>query len=145
MKRKIALGLVATLVIIQFIRPSRNTSTGESPNEISKYYEVPADLHAVLKKSCYDCHSNNTVYPWYTNIQPVGWWLQSHVNDGKDELNFDEFGTYAEKKAKHKFEEIEEMVNEGEMPLSSYTLIHGDAKLSSEQATAIASWAGALK
>jgi len=145
MKKKIGLGLLAVMVIIQFIRPTRNTSTAESPNEISKYYEVPADIHAVLKKSCYDCHSNNTVYPWYTNIQPVGWWLQDHVNEGKGELNFDEFGTYDQKKAKHKFEEIEEVVNEGEMPLSSYTLIHGDAKLSPEQSSAIAAWAGALK
>jgi len=145
MKKKIGLGLLAVLVIIQFIRPTRNTSTTESANEISKYYEVPADIHAVLKKTCYDCHSNNTVYPWYTNIQPVGWWLQSHVNEGKDELNFDEFGTYPQKKAKHKFEEIEEMVNEGEMPLKSYTLIHRNAILTAEQSDAVVKWAGNLK
>lgn len=145
MKKKIGLGLLVVLVIIQFIRPTRNTSTTESPNEISKYYDVPADIQAVLKKSCYDCHSNNTVYPWYTNIQPVGWWLQNHVNEGKGELNFSEFGTYDQKKAKHKFEEIEEVLNEGEMPLSSYTLIHGDAKLTAEQTATIAAWAGALK
>jgi len=145
MKKKIGLGLIAVLVIIQFIRPTRNISTAESPNEISKYYAVPADIHAALKKSCYDCHSNNTVYPWYTNIQPVGWWLQSHVNDGRKELDFSEFGTYPEKKAKHKFEEIQEMVNEGEMPLASYTLIHRDAILTREQSSAITAWAGALK
>ena len=145
MKKKIGLGLIAVLVIIQFVRPTRNISTGESPNEISKYYEVPADIHAVVKKSCYDCHSNNTAYPWYTNIQPVGWWLQDHVNEGKGELNFDEFGTYEQKKAKHKFEEIEEVVREGEMPLDSYTLIHRDTKLTPEQSASIAAWAGALK
>jgi hypothetical protein len=145
MKKKIGLGLLAVLVVIQFIRPTKNSSTAESPNEISKYYEVPADIHTVIKKSCYDCHSNNTNYPWYTNIQPMGWWLQSHVNDGKEELNFQEFGTYAEKKAKHKFEEIEEVVRDHEMPLSSYTLIHRDAKLTPEQAAALSSWAGALK
>lgn len=145
MKKKIGIGLVVVLVAIQFIRPTRNTGELEGPNDISKHYQVPAEIHAVLKKSCYDCHSNKTEYPWYANLQPVGWWLQSHVNEGKDELNFSEFGTYPEKKAKHKFEEIEELVNEGEMPLSSYTIIHGDAKLSAEQTTAIASWAGALK
>jgi hypothetical protein len=145
MKKKIGLGLLAVLVVIQFVRPTRNVSANESPNEISKFYDVPAEVHAVLKKSCYDCHSNNTVYPWYTNIQPVGLWLQSHVNDGKGELNFSEFGTYPQKKAKHKFEEIEEVVGEGEMPLSSYTLIHRDTKLTSEQSSAIAAWAGALK
>ena len=99
MKKKIGLGLLVVLVVIQFIRPTRNISTSESPNEISKFYDVPAEVHAVLKKSCYDCHSNNTVYPWYTNLQPVGLWLQSHVNDAKGELNFSEFGTYNQKKA----------------------------------------------
>ena len=67
MKKKIGLGLIAVLVIIQFVRPTRNISTGESPNEISKYYEVPADIHAVVKKSCYDCHSNT---PWTTRYMP---------------------------------------------------------------------------
>jgi hypothetical protein len=145
MKRKITFGLLAILVVIQFFRPTRNSAAEENANEISKHYTVPADIHVVLKKSCYDCHSNNTAYPWYASIQPVGWWLQGHVDEGKRELNFSEFGTYDQKKAKHKFEEIEEMVREGEMPLGSYTLIHGDAKLSAEQSAAIASWAGALK
>ncbi len=145
MKKKIGLGLLAVLVVIQFVRPTRNISTNETPNEISKFYDVPAEVQAVLKKSCYDCHSNNTMYPWYTNIQPVGLWLQSHINEGKGELNFSEFGAYPQKKAKHKFEEIEEAVGEGEMPLSSYTLIHRDTKLTSEQSSAIAAWAGALK
>ena len=145
MKKKIGLGLIAVLVIIQFIRPTRNSSTTESPNEISKYYQVPADIHTLLKKSCYDCHSNTTAYPWYSNIQPVGLWLQSHVNEGRGELNFDEFGSYDQKKAKHKFEEIEEVIREEEMPLESFTFIHRDAKLTPEQSASIAAWAGALK
>lgn len=145
MKQKILIGVLIVLVVIQFLRPNRNLATEESANEISKHYQVPADVHALLKESCYDCHSNNTRYPWYTNIQPVGLWLQHHVNEGKEELNFSEFGGYTEKRAKHKFEEIEEMVNEGEMPLSSYTLIHQKAKLNSEQTKALASWAAALK
>lgn len=145
MKKKIGLVLLAALVIIQFVRPTKNISTEESPNEISKFYDVPAEVHAVLKKSCYDCHSNNTDYPWYVNIQPIGLWLQGHVNEGKRELNFSEFGSYEQKRAKHKFEEIEEVVSEGEMPLGSYTLIHRDTKLTPEQSSAIAAWAGALK
>ncbi len=145
MKKKIGLGLLVALVVIQFVRPTRNSSASESLNDISKFYDVPDEVHAVLKKSCYDCHSNNTVYPWYTNIQPAGLWLQSHVNDGKEELNFSEFGAYDQKRAKHKFEEIGEVVGEAEMPLSSYTLIHRDAKLTSEQSSAIAAWASALK
>ncbi|MEY4930007.1 MAG: hypothetical protein RI909_731 [Bacteroidota bacterium] len=145
MKKRIGLGLLVVLLVIQFLRPARNISESESANEISNHYAVPAEIHAVLKTSCYDCHSNNTKYPWYSQIQPVAWWLQSHINEGKGELNFSEFGTYEQKKAKHKFEEIEEVVREGEMPLSSYTFIHRDTKLSQEQSAAIALWAGALK
>jgi hypothetical protein len=145
MKKKIGLGLLVLLVVIQFVRPTRNVSTEESTADISKAYQVPVEVKAVLEKSCYDCHSNNTRYPWYANLQPIGWWLQRHVNEGKKELNFSEFASYPEKKAKHKFEEIEEMINEGEMPLKSYLIIHGDAKLTTAQAEVVVNWASALK
>lgn len=145
MKKKIGLGLLVLLVVIQFVRPTRNVSTEESTADISKAYQVPVEVKAVLEKSCYDCHSNNTRYPWYANLQPIGWWLQRHVNEGKKELNFSEFASYPEKKAKHKFEEIEEMINEGEMPLKSYLIIHGDAKLTAAQAEVVVNWASALK
>lgn len=145
MKKKIGLGLLVLLVVIQFVRPTRNISTDISPTDISKAYQVPVEVSAVLEKSCYDCHSNNTRYPWYANLQPIGWWLQGHVNEGKAELNFSEFASYPEKKAKHKFEEIEEMINEGEMPLKSYLIIHGDAKLSPAEAEVVVNWASALK
>jgi hypothetical protein len=143
--KKIGIGLLALLIIIQFIRPSRNIASSESENEITKKYSVPENVKVVLQESCYDCHSNTTRYPWYTNIQPVGWWIQSHVNEGKEHLNFSEFGAYSEKKAKHKFEEIEESMNTGWMPLESYLIIHRDAKLTTEQADAMRTWAAALK
>jgi hypothetical protein len=145
MKKKIGYGLLGILVIMQLLRPTRNISAQSSPSEISLHYPVPTDVQAILKFSCYDCHSNNTRYPWYTNIQPVGWWLQSHVNDGKKHLNFSEFGSYPEKKAKHKFEELEEAMTDGWMPLETYTFIHQDAKLSPEQYKTVAQWAAALK
>jgi hypothetical protein len=141
MMRKILLILLVALLLIQFIRPTRNISEGKSGNHISNKYNVPASVSGILEKSCYDCHSNNTVYPWYTNIQPVGLWLQNHVNEGKGELNFSEFLAYSPKKARHKLDEVMEMVNEGEMPLESYTLIHKNAKLSSEEKTVLADWA----
>lgn len=143
--KKIGIGLLVILIVIQFIRPTRNISAQPSENDITLKYSVPENVQIVLQESCYDCHSNNTRYPWYTNIQPVGWWIQSHVNEGKQHLNFSEFGTYAEKKAKHKFEEIEESMNTGWMPLESYLIIHADAKLSKEQSDAMRTWAAALK
>ena len=142
--KKIIYAILGLLIIIQFIRPSRN-ERGPSENDISKKYNVPSEVQIILKESCYDCHSNNTRYPWYTNIQPVGWWIQSHINEGREHLNFSEFGTYAEKKAKHKFEEIEESMETGWMPLESYLIIHSEAALSPEQALAVKNWASALK
>ena len=145
MLRKILLALLAILVVIQFFRPEKNQSTGSSPNDITTKYAVPAAVHTVLKRSCFDCHSNNTVYPWYDNIQPVSWWLNHHVHEGKEELNFSEFATYSPKRAHHKLEEVAESVTEGWMPLGSYLWIHHDAKLNPEEAKLIADWANGLQ
>lgn len=141
--KKILIGLVVLLVVLQFVRPSRNESNA-TVNDISTVYNVPEDVHAVLKKACYDCHSNTTHYPWYTNIQPVGLWMQNHVDEGKEELNFNEFATYKRKRQAHKMEEVVEMVEENEMPLNSYTLIHKEAVLTSAEKAALVSWAKAL-
>jgi hypothetical protein len=130
MKKKILIGLVIVLVLIQFIRPEKNVSEGAQPNDISKAYAVSAEAQDLLKRSCYDCHSNNTVYPWYWGIQPVAWWLNDHIEEGKEELNFNEFATYKPARQYKKMDEMKKQIDEGEMPLSSYTLIHRDALLS---------------
>ena len=144
--RKILVALLAVFVIIQFIRPSKNDGVADGENAISKKYQIPENVQSILKQSCYDCHSNSTTYPWYANIQPVGWWIQySHVNDGKRHLNFSEYATYSDKKAKHKFEEIADEVRDGGMPLGTYTFLHHDAILSAEQAKTLVDWAESLK
>ena len=135
-KKKFLILLVIIFVIIQFIRPERNLGKRETENTIF----VSNEVGQILQSSCFDCHSNYTVYPWYTNIQPIGWWLNHHVNEGKDELNFSEFETYSLKRKLHKLEEIKEMVDENEMPLPSYLWIHGDAELSAEQKEVISKW-----
>ena len=144
MLKKIGYIFLAVLVIIQFFRPARNESPGPQANAIATKYTVPEPVGVIMKKACNDCHSNNTVYPWYANVQPVAWWLADHVNEGKGELNFDEFGTYSAKKAHHKLEEVIEMVKEDEMPLGSYTVIHQDAKLTEQEKMALTEWAGNL-
>ncbi len=116
-----------------------------STNDITTKYAVPENVHTVLKSSCFDCHSNNTEYPWYNNIQPVAWFLDHHVQEGKGELNFNEFATYSPKKARHKLEKIGDAVTEGWMPLDSYLWIHRDAKISSEEAELLANWASGLR
>lgn len=139
--KKIAVGLLIVLFGLQFVRPQKNESAGATPNDIKTKFEVSPQVLNILKTSCYDCHSNNTIYPWYTNIQPIGLWMQDHVNEGKDELNFSEFAAYSAKRADHKMEEVIEVLQENEMPLSSYTLIHGNAKLSDDQKLAVINWA----
>ena len=143
MIKKILLILLVALIAIQFFHPAPNKAAGAQPNFIGNKYPVPEEVNGILAKACYDCHSNNTRYPWYTNIQPVGLWMQNHVNEGKGELNLDEFLTYSPKKAHHKLEECIEMVKEGEMPLESYTWIHKNAKLSQEEKVALTDWASA--
>jgi hypothetical protein len=127
-------------VAIQFLEIKKNQSSGEQPNHISTQFAVPEDVENILKTACYDCHSNNTVYPWYANIQPLAWWLQHHVDEGKGELNFDEFAEYKPRRQHHKLEETIEMIKESKMPLSSYTWLHGDAKLSQMQKEILMSW-----
>lgn len=144
MKRKILIALLAIFVVIQFIRPSKNLS-GDETYSVTTKYEVSEQVSNVLQAACNDCHSNKTDYPWYAEIQPVGWWLDNHVNEGKRELNFSEFTKRPLAIQNHKFEETIEMVKEGEMPLSSYTWLglHGDANLSQEQKDLITEWAQA--
>jgi hypothetical protein len=137
--------LLLIFIVIQFIRPAKNKSEGISSNDISKIYAMPADVQSILKTSCYDCHSNNTVYPWYAQIQPVAWWLNNHINDGKKDLNFSEFKTYTIRKQYKKLEEVNDLVKKDAMPLNSYLWIHTDAKLSQQQKLALASWVTAVR
>jgi hypothetical protein len=145
MKRRILIIAIGLLIIIQLIIPERNISSASFPNDISTQYVVPANVKQVLEKACDDCHSNNTNYPWYTNIQPVGWWLQHHVNEGKRELNFNEFVGYPLKKQDHKMEELIKTVKEGEMPINSYTWTHKNAKLSEQEKELLLNWAQEIR
>ena len=143
--RKILFALLMVFIFIQFFRPEKNESTAQTSNDIFAHYEAPKNTKQLIHTACYDCHSNNTVYPWYAEIQPMAWWLADHVKEGKSELNFSEFASYKPKKADHKLEEVIEMIQEGEMPLKSYTLIHDNAKLSDGQKKAIITWAEGLR
>lgn len=140
MKRKILIGILIFLILIQFIKPTRNTGNVFGRNDFTHEVQVPDSIRRILKVSCFDCHSNHTNYPWYAEINPVGWWLNHHVNEGKKELNFSEFITYPLKKQDKKLDEIGKQVKEHEMPLSSYTLIHSNARLNENQVNALVNW-----
>jgi cbb3-type cytochrome oxidase cytochrome c subunit len=136
--------LLIALIVIQFFQPEKNESVAYSGHRITDAYKLTDDVQEVLSVSCYDCHSNNTRPMFYMKIQPVGMWVMHHVEEGKDELNFDEFGAYTLRRQYHKLEEIIEMVNEDEMPLYSYTLMHGDATLDEAKKKVLVDWAGNL-
>lgn len=138
--KRILLVLLVALIAIQFVRPAKNESTDKSKH-ISTLYAVPADVNTILTKACNDCHTNNTIYPWYASVQPVTWWLDDHIKEGKSHLNFDDYSTYSLRKQYHKMEEVIEQVKEKEMPLNSYTWVHRDAKLSDEERVALTTWA----
>ena len=97
--------LLAGLIIIQFIHPKKNMAEGAQPNYIGNNFAVPADVKSILDKACLDCHSNNTRYPWYAKLQPVHWWLESHVSDGKKHVNYDE---YTNKPLRYQYHKMEE-------------------------------------
>jgi hypothetical protein len=145
MIKKIALLLLALIVIAQFIRPAKNVAAVAGPNDIATKHPVPANVAALLQRACYDCHSNNTKYPWYAEVQPAGWWLAEHVNDGKRHLNFSEFAAYTPKRAKTKAGEIVDEVEEKKMPLKSYTWMHPEARLTVEEIKLIIAWAEDLE
>ena len=133
--KKVLILLLVALVVIQFFQIDKTNPVTDINQDFLKIHETPTKIAATIKASCYDCHSNQSVYPWYTNVQPVGWFVKNHIEDGKKHLNFSEFGTYTAKKQAHKLEECYELVEKGEMPLESYTIIHGEAVLSEAQQT----------
>jgi hypothetical protein len=145
MIKKILLFLLLALVVIQFIHPKKNKASGPQSNYIGNVYAIPADVKSILKKACDDCHSNNTVYPWYSKIQPVDWWLDKHVQDGKKHLNLDEYSNRPLRYQYHKLEEIAEQVKEGEMPLDSYTWMHKDAILTEAEKNTLINWADGIR
>lgn len=141
----IVLTLAGVFVVLQFIRPERNVAPASTEGDISEVVEVPEDVAAMLDRSCFDCHSNTTRYPWYAEIQPVGWWLASHIREARKELNFSEFASYRPRRQVIKLGQIGDEVHEEKMPLPSYLIAHSEARLSPEQRARLVGWAAAAQ
>ena len=137
--RVVLIVLLAILIVIQFVRPKKNIS-GNIANDITGKYTVPDNVIHTLKTACYDCHSNHSEYPWYWNFQPVAWFMGGNIEDGKRHLNFSDFTSYGIGKQYRKLKEVGDEVKSGDMPLTSYTLIHTNARLSDPQKVAIQNW-----
>lgn len=135
------LGVAAAIVVMQFAAPRPNVSvTPPGPNDFIVRYHPPEAVRQILLEACYDCHSDNTRYPWYAHAQPVGWWLAEHIEDGKRHLNFSQFGAYPAKRQAKALDHMADEVTNRTMPLRSYTWIHHDARLTDAQVDALSAW-----
>jgi len=138
--KKIVLALLIAVIIIQFIQPVRNESKQITASDFASIYAVPTDVQTNLQNACYDCHSNHTNYPWYSVVQPMAWILRRHISNGKEGLNFSAFGTYTARRKMSKLKAIASQVQDDEMPLSSYLLMHKKARLNTAQKIIITDW-----
>lgn len=145
MKRKILLLLLFVFIAIQFIPVKLNQSYITPKEDFIEINQPSSEIAQMIRYSCYDCHSNNTLYPWYDRIAPVSWWINHHIEEGKEELNFSEWSTYPKKRKERKLKEFIEMIEEREMPLKSYLITHGDASLSDENIENLKKWIETIK
>jgi len=138
--RKILLAFAIVFIAIQFIQPARNRSRQVLPTDFEKVFVVPVNVESILQNACYDCHSNNTNYPWYSYIQPVAWIQQSHINNGKSKLNFSDFGSYSARRQISKLNGIANQIKDDAMPISSYKLMHKSASLTQADKVLVMDW-----
>ena len=136
----IAVVLFAAFVIVQFFRPDFTNPPVTQAETLEASTQVPENVEAVLKRSCNDCHSNETAYPWYSKIQPSASFLKNHIDEGRGQLNFSVWNTYETRKKRRKLDEVCQQVNQKEMPLPSYLWIHWSAKLSDEDRQVLCDW-----
>ena len=138
--KKIVAILVIVIIVIQFIQPAHNKSKLLLATDFTNVYSVPLDVQTILHTACYDCHSNNTNYPWYSGVQPMAWIMRRHITNGKEGLNFSEFRNYPARRKLSKLKAIANQVKDDEMPLSSYKIMHKNARMNAVQIKIILDW-----
>ena len=141
----IAVVLLVAFVGIQFVPTERNQSDVVPKTDFMLVNSVPDHIKSKLQTSCYDCHSNNTQYPWYNKVQPIAWFLEDHIKEGKAELNFNEWDSLSNRRKKSKLRSIIKQIESNKMPLDSYTLIHKDASFSETEKQELIKWVEQLK
>lgn len=136
----ILVAFVVLIVALQFFQISKVNPASYPEEDFMKLTAAPPQIQTILKNACYDCHSYQTIYPWYAYINPIGSFIGHHVEEGRSELNFSIWGTYEEKKQIHKVEECVQELEKNKMPLKSYIFAHPQADLSQEDKTALITW-----
>lgn len=140
MIKKIFILLAFVLVVIQFFAIDKNNPPIDERKTFVALVNPPADILQLLKDACYDCHSNETKYPWYTNVAPLSWWIKHHIDEGREHLNFSEWTSYSEEDRKHLLHEAAEETEEKHMPLGSYVRMHSEADLSDADRQKLVTW-----
>jgi len=143
--RWVLIVIAGMLLLAQLVRPAKTNPATDPSQAVEARVNVPPQVAAILNRSCADCHSNKTVWPWYTNVAPVSWFVINHVNEGRRHLNFSEWGKYTGRRSDKVMAEICDQVKMGEMPLSSYTPLHPDSSLSDEDKRILCDWANSAK
>ncbi len=143
MKKKIII-VLGIIVLAQFIRPSKNNGDMDT-YAINKEVVVSMEVQKILETSCYDCHSNKTVYPWYAEVAPVSWYIAHHVNEGKEHLNLSEWTAYNKFQKENIIRDLENTIKRNRMPLKSYLLKHPEATLLEEQKQLLIDWIRTIK
>lgn len=131
--KKISVILLVAFILIQFFPIDKNNPAPTPQMDFLTIKNTPESTANLIRNGCYDCHSNETKYLWYSNVQPIAWFLQDHIEEGRKELNFSTFATYEPKRQAHKLAEAIEQIEKGEMPLDSYIIAHSEAKFSEAQ------------
>jgi len=144
MFKKIGILFLIIFIIIQFFRPQKNVSTPIVTSDFLIATRANEAVAEVITNSCYDCHSNNTKYPWYSEIAPVSWWIAHHVDEAKEELNFSEWTTFSEKRKEKKLKEMIDELDEKEMPLKTYLPMHAEARLTDQERSELIIWLESL-
>lgn len=143
--KKVIIIIISALILIQFITIDKTNPNVDISKDFITLTKPPSEIEKLLKSSCYDCHSHNTNYPWYSNIAPVSWIIKNHINDGRNHLNFSVWPDYKEAKKEHKLEECIEMVESSEMPMKGYVLLHNEAELTDEERKQLVYWFKSVK
>lgn len=133
-------GFFAFIILMQFVQPDKNNPQVNPTNDITNVLQADENVKVILKKACYDCHSNETKWPWYSYIAPISFLVAHDVNEGREHLNFSEYGNYSLKRRIHKLEEITEQVSANEMPLPIYLPMHPEAKLTKDEINILTNW-----
>jgi cbb3-type cytochrome oxidase cytochrome c subunit len=143
--KRVGIAFIVLFIVIQVFRINKTITPVNEQTDFIAVTQTNPEVATILKNACYDCHSNQPTYPWYTSVAPVSWWIKNHINEGSKHLNFSIWQTYTVKRKDHKLEECVEMIEEGEMPMNSYTWMHPEAKLTDAQKQLLIDWFKAEK